>query len=223
VLETWTIVAGAIAAAPVLMTGIREELLDRGILKSRIRARAILGIGRPRMEAAPRAGTLGPPVGQGENRNMDTLSHCPSQVYYEELATIDGIVHIRVPEDKPKKARKPGLSRRDRALLAADVLQRAVDFRSWPVSRVAEAFGASTRSTFEALTFSVAERDDIRNGKRPLFPRRSSIPEPTPTPAQYLERAVNAFGLDRTLTLLAKAEAEAMATADVTDTIDEAA
>jgi hypothetical protein len=221
-METWSIIAGAVAAAPVLMTGIKEELLNSRIRNARTRARAILGIGRPGMEVALRAGTREPLVGQGNFSAMEeTLVHCPASPVYEKLPSIDGIVHIKVPDDPPRKARKSGLSRRDRALLAADVLQRAVDFSSWPVARVAGTFGASTRSTFEALALSVRDRDDIRNGKRPLFPRRSSIPEPTLTPAQYLERAIGAFGLDRTLALLA--EAESAVTTDVTDIIEEAA
>jgi hypothetical protein len=163
----------------------------------------------------------------------DVIVHCPAMPVYTTLPSTDGIVHIKVPDEPPKKkkARKPGNSRRDRALLAADVLQSAVDFKSWPVARVAEAFGASTRSTFEALALSPPERDDIRNGKRPLFPRRSSIPEPTLTPAQYLERAIGAFGLDRALTLLVeaggaasrRARAAEAVTADVTDIVEEAA
>src|ERR1700730_15906974 len=42
-LETWTIVGGAIAAVPVVAFRIKEELLDRNIRNSRTRARAISG------------------------------------------------------------------------------------------------------------------------------------------------------------------------------------
>jgi hypothetical protein len=217
VIETWTIVAGVIAAVPVVAFRIKEELLDRNIRNSRTRARAALGIGRSGVEVALRAGTREPPVGQGNFSAMEyTPVHCPASPVYEKL---------------PSKARKSGLSRRDRALLAADVLQRTVDFSTWPVSWVAEAFGASARSVFEALNCSAEERNAIRSGQRPLFPRRSSIPEPTPTPAQYLERAIGAFGLDRTLTLLAEAGSAASrraraveaVTVDVTDIVEEAA
>jgi hypothetical protein len=212
VLETWTSIAGSIAAAGFLITQIREELSDLTIRNSRARARAILGIGQPRMEAAPCAGTQEPLVGQGKPILMTYSApiHYPAEPVY-----------IRISDDTPKKTGKSGLSRRDRALLAADVIQRCEYFRAWSVARVAKAFGASPRSTFQALKLSAAERDDVQAGRRPLFEHRTSIPEPTPTPAQYLERAIAAFGLDRTLALLA--EAESMVTADVTDTIEEAA
>jgi hypothetical protein len=123
-----------------------------------------------------------------------SLINYPVSPVYEIVPSDDGITHIRVPDDQPKEARKSGLSRRDRALLAADVLQRSVDISTWSVARVAEVFGASVRSTREALSLSPAERNDVWIDRRPLFPRRSSIPEPTLTPAQYLERAIAAFG-----------------------------
>jgi hypothetical protein len=144
----------------------------------------------PSMEAVP-VEKHGEPRWPRKTCLMEDMSllHCPALPVYKQLLPVDGIVHIRVPDEPLEKASKLGLFRRDRALLAADVLQRGVDMSSWPVPRAAEAFGASKRSVFEALNYSVQERDEIRNGKRPLFPRRSSIPDPTLAPAQYLELA----------------------------------
>jgi hypothetical protein len=105
------------------------------------------------------------------------LLHDPAvPVYYDARGNIVDIL--------PKKARPPGLSKRDRALLAADIKQRSVDdMGTWSVARIADAFGASTRSVFEALSFSPAERDEVRAGRRPLFPRRSSSPPSAAPPA----------------------------------------
>jgi hypothetical protein len=118
---------------------------------------------------------LGTPevAGKAKGIAMKHLLHDPAvPVYYDAHGNIVGIL--------PKKARPPGLSKRDRALLAADIKQRSVDdMGTWSVARIADAFGASTRSVFEALNLSPAERDEVRAGRRPLFPRRSSSP-PSP-------------------------------------------
>jgi len=118
--------------------------------------------------------------------------HCPAPPVYEKLLSFASESRT-IP---PKKARKSGLTRRGRALLAADVLQHCVDFKAWPVSRIAEAFAASPRSVFEALSLSPAERDDVRAGRRPLFPSRSSVPDPSLTPAQHLRAAIDGLGIE---------------------------
>jgi hypothetical protein len=107
----------------------------------------------------------------------------------------------------PRAARTGAASSIRRALLAASIKLGETDMRTWPVSRIAEALGASKRSTFEALALSLQERDEVRNGERPLFPRRSSIPESTTTPAEYLAQAIDALGVDGVLAALVEAEA----------------
>ena len=220
-LDTWTIAASSLAAAGLLMVQVKEELANSIIRNARNRARSIFGIGRPKMEAAPCAGTQEPPVGrQGEPLPM-TYSpiHCPAPPVYEKLLSF-GSGSRMIP---PKKARKSGLTRRDRALLAADVLQRSEDISTWPVSRVADAFGASARSTFEALSLSPAERDDVRAGRRPLFPSRS-LRELCPCSAcgvspmeEQLRVVIDVLGVQGIRDALVEAEA------DVTDVVEEAA
>jgi hypothetical protein len=108
----------------------------------------------------------------------DVIVHCPAMPVYEKLSSIDGIVHIGVPGDKPKK--RLGLSRRDRALLVVAVKQGEVDLCDWSASDLAKLFEASPRSVSEAMRLSRQERHAVSNGDRPLFPRRPSAPAPTP-------------------------------------------
>jgi hypothetical protein len=87
------------------------------------------------------------------------------------------IVRITVPSHEPTKTAIYDLtSRRDRALLAADIKDGRVNLHDWPVTKIAQALSASPRSTFRALTLTVEERDDVWAGRRPLFEHRSSVP-----------------------------------------------
>jgi hypothetical protein len=176
-LETWTVIAGAIPAAGIIMIRIREELFDLKIRNSRQRARAVLGIGRLRMERTPGARNTGA---------AETRPNGEAMFYHnanEPQPCCREIVRITVPDDKPKKTYDL-TSRKGRALLAADIKDGLVDMSTWSVARIAQALGASPRSTYRALSLSAEQRDDVRAGRRPLFVHRTSVPEPSPAPAR---------------------------------------
>jgi hypothetical protein len=134
----------------------------------------------------------------------NTTLHDPAGPVYPKL--VNGIVHIRVPDSKSKRIPYE-LSRRGHALLAADVKRGRVDLAEWPVAKLAEALGASKRSTFGALKLTTEERDDVRAGRRPLF-QHATASAPI-TPAEHLRLAVNAIGIDGALAILAAVEVAA--------------
>lgn len=231
-LDAWTITEGLIAVAGILtIHTIKEEIPDSIIQNSRNRAKAIFGIGRPKMEAAPSAGTPRAAVGrQGEPLPM-TYSpiHCPALPVYEIVPSNDGITHIRVPDASLEKATKSRLTRRNRALLAAAAKRGEVDLSKWSIADLAKLFGASPRSVAEASKLTSRELQDVANGRRPLFPSRTSIPDPALTPAQHLRAAIDGLGVHGVRDALVETEVDDLRAvlveteADITDVIEEAA
>jgi hypothetical protein len=237
-LDTWTIAAGFAAGAGLLMAQVKEEISNSIIRNARTRARTILGIGRSKMEAAPCAGTQEPPVGRGELLPMKySPIHCPAPPVYEIMPSNDGITHIRVPDTSLEKATKSRLNRRNRALLAAAAKRGEVDLSKWSIASLAELFGASPRSVAEASKLTSQELQDVANERRPLFPSRTSIPDPSLTPTQHLRAAIDGLGIDEVRAALSLSpgsidwsgingavdEDDEDDEADITDVIEEAA
>jgi hypothetical protein len=134
----------------------------------------------------------------------DVLVHCPATPVYDQLPPIDGIVHIRaIPDDKPKNT-VCGLSRRDKAFIAADAKRGRLNLSAWSVSDLAGIFGASKRTVFEVLRLTEEERLAVLAGHRPLFLHRSSL---TSSPRERMRQIVAEVGPGIALDLLA-AESE---------------
>jgi hypothetical protein len=175
----------SIAGLAVGCLMIKEQLIDSTIRKLRNRAMATSEYRPAEVEAAPSAGTRGAAVEVEENypTMKHTLVHCPETRVYTKSAPIDGIrIEVPVPESTRRK-KKPKLSRRNRALWVVAARRGEVDFSTWSLSEVTELFGASPRSVSEASKHSQQVRQDIEEGRRPLFPPHSSVTALSPLPA----------------------------------------
>jgi hypothetical protein len=118
------------------------------------------------------------------------------------------IVHLEVPEMPTPEPTYDLGSRKARAVLAADISAGLVDLSTWPMARIAQALNASPRSASQALSLSPRERDDVRTGRRPLFPRPAPAPVKLETPIERLQRIVAEVGAERALDMLVELAAE---------------
>jgi hypothetical protein len=178
----------------------------------RTRARAVREIRPPDTDATSDAGTPEVAVKVEENFSImeDVTLHCPAMPVYEQLAPVNGVVRIGVPEStKPKKAIQE-LTRRDKALLAVAVKQGEENLSTWSIADLAKLFSASPRSAHEASKLSLKERNAVANGDRPLFPPHSSVPAPLSVfdPHVAIRQIIETVGSNTALDLLAAAESE---------------
>jgi hypothetical protein len=155
------------------------------------------------MEATPDARNTGVAEGREESENAP-MYHAPTISVYEKLPSDDGRVHIRVPDKTLEKASLPGLSRRNRALLAIAAKRGEGDFSRWSSAHLAKLFGASLRSISEASKLSSKELQDVANERRPLFQRAAPAPSPDVFDANAaMDQIINKIGRKSAMRLLA--------------------
>jgi hypothetical protein len=100
---------------------------------------------------------------------------------------------------------KARLSKRERAIIGADVIDGRVPLQGLTVKLVAMAVGCSAASILRALRLTPAQREEVRRGRRPLVRQQSRALPVSEIDWSELDDAalsdiVRRIGIDRTRT-----------------------